>query len=338
MAADIYRVAIVGASSLAGKELSEVLSDSPLSMASFALFDDEQAAGKIAAAADEISFVRRLEEASFDGMNLVFFAGDASLAREHLAAARRAGADIIDLTGGLERAPGAAIFAAGLEGPGQEREKSNPAADGPAVMVVAHPGAQMLATLASQVDLAFGLKSISATMLIPASEYGRPAVDELHRQTVNLLGFQPVPQELYDVQVAFNLVGEFGEAAPTRLDLTEQRIAREFRALVAKAPHLSLQIVHAPVFHGIAASIFAELVRPATAAALQQTFPESTCPSPLSVSGQSDVAVRARVASGFGDGSQLQLWSAADNLRLLASSALACAMALRGGGKRNDVQ
>src|SRR5882762_2496995 len=61
-----YRIGIVGASSLAGKELSEELGASSLAASDFVLLDEEDAAGQVIAAADEVSFIQRLEASSFD--------------------------------------------------------------------------------------------------------------------------------------------------------------------------------------------------------------------------------------------------------------------------------
>ncbi len=71
-----YRIAIVGASSLLGKELSDALSESPLGASSFTLLDEEQLAGNMAAAGDEISFIQKIDATSFEGKDLVFFAGE----------------------------------------------------------------------------------------------------------------------------------------------------------------------------------------------------------------------------------------------------------------------
>src|SRR5271168_4087524 len=97
-----YRIGIVGASSLAGKELSEELASSLLAASDLVLLDVEDAAGQVTAAADEVSFIQRLETSSFERMEFVFFAGGAAMTKKHWQEARRAGASIIDLTYALE--------------------------------------------------------------------------------------------------------------------------------------------------------------------------------------------------------------------------------------------
>src|ERR1700686_4655585 len=72
-----YRIAIVGASSLVGKELGDALSESTLGASSFTLLDEEQLAGNVAAAGDEISFIQKIDASSFEGKDLVLFGGAA---------------------------------------------------------------------------------------------------------------------------------------------------------------------------------------------------------------------------------------------------------------------
>ena len=98
----VYRIGIVGASSLAGKELSDELAASSLAASDFVLLDVEDAAGQVTAAADEVSFIQRLETSSFERMDFVFFAGGAEMTKKHWQDARRAGASIVDLTYALE--------------------------------------------------------------------------------------------------------------------------------------------------------------------------------------------------------------------------------------------
>ncbi len=211
MTNDMYRIGVVGASSLVGKELSEELATSSLAASDFVLLDVEEAVGQVTTAADEVSFIQRLEASSFERMDFVFFAGEPATTKKHWQDARRAGASIIDLTYALEGengvlvlAPWVAEVSAGKAG-GEVPNLSTPA------IVPAHPAAVMLALIAGKLQARMPLRSVAATVMEPASEYGRAAMDELHQQTVNLLSFQTLPREQYDAQVAFNLVPELGE-------------------------------------------------------------------------------------------------------------------------------
>ncbi len=335
-----YRIGIVGASSLAGKELSDELGASSLAVSDFVLLDVEDAAGQVTAAADEVSFIQRLESSSFDRMDFVFFAGGAAVTKEHWQAARRAGASIVDLTYALEGEKDVLVRAPWVtEVLGEKTPHNLPDLSTPAV-VAGHPVAIMLALVAGRLQAKMALKSVAATVMEPASEYGRAAMDELHQQTVNLLSFQTLPREQYDAQVSFNLLPELGEAAKVKLGATEQRIRRHYAGLSdGRLPPLALQMVQAPVFHGYVLSLLVELGEAATLREVEAALigdhvdlvsGESDPPSNLSAAGQEDIMVRVRKDSGEGErGTRFWLWLAADNLKLAALNAIACATELR---------
>jgi len=342
------RIGIVGASSLAGKELSEELGESLLGASDFVLLDEEEVAGQMTAAGDEVAFIQRLEASSFERMDFVFFTGDASVTKKYWQEARRAGASIIDLTYALDgekdvlvRAPWVAEVLALKEQPGPDLKT-------PAV-VAAHPVAVMLALVAGKLRAKLALTSVAATVMEPASEYGRAAMDELHQQTVTLLSFQTLPREQYDAQVSFNLLPALGEAAKVKLGATEERIRRHYDGLAAGVlPALALQIVQAPVFHGYVASMLVEFgesvgmdeVEAALAGEhIDVVSKDSDPPSNLSASGQEDIMVRVTKDSGDGErGRRFWLWLAADNLKLAALNAIACATELRRLRPRGKVQ
>ena len=351
MAEKIYRVGIVGASSLAGKELSEELGESSLGASDFVLLDEEEAVGQVTAAGDEVAFIQRLEATSFDRMDFVFFAGDAAVTKKHWQMARRAGASIVDLTYALDGEKDVLVRAPwvteGLTDKtaliGAEPDLKTPA------LVAAHPAAMMLALVAGRLHTKLALKTVAATVMEPASEYGRAAMDELHQQAVTLLSFQTLPREQYDAQVAFNLLPSLGEAAKVKLSATEERIRRHYAGLAdSLLPQLALQLVQAPVFHGYVVSMLVEFSAAATKGEIEAALAgehidvvseESDPPSNLSAAGQEDIMVR--VSSGCGEGESGRsffLWLAADNLKLAALNAIACGAELRRLRPRGKVQ
>lgn len=342
MESRLYRIGIVGAASLAGKELSDELAESPLAASSVVLLDDEEeAAGQVTTAGEEPAFIQRIESESFERMDFVFFAGDADVTKRHWQEARRAGASIVDLTYALEQEKDVLVMspwvteALGVRGRrGREPDLKTPA------VVAAHPAVVMLAVVAARLSSQMELTSIAATVMEPASEHGRTAMDEMHQQTVSLLSFQSLPREQYDAQVSFNLLPALGTGAKVKLGMTERRIRSEYAGLSNGAlPPLVLQMVQAPVFHGYVVSVLVELKTPATAREVEKALvgdhidvvsEESEPPSNLSAAGQEDIMVR--VMGDFDEaesGTRFWLWLAADNLKLAALTAIACAGELR---------
>src|SRR5665213_3657983 len=111
MAEKPLRIALVGAGTLLGKALNDELAVSAFAAADFHLIDEDDALGKLAATADEVTFIQRIEPDSFEGCDFTFFAGSAELTRAHWRQALKAGSSIVDLSGELEGAPGILVRA-----------------------------------------------------------------------------------------------------------------------------------------------------------------------------------------------------------------------------------
>src|SRR5271156_1300751 len=95
------RVAIVGASSLRGKELKLVLEERKFPASDIVLLDEPALAGTLTEAGGEPTFIRALEEDSFEDARFVFFTGSQQDAARNWPAAQRSGAIVIDLSGAL---------------------------------------------------------------------------------------------------------------------------------------------------------------------------------------------------------------------------------------------
>jgi len=332
----VYKIAIAGASTLLGRELKEVLSDSPLAESTFVLLDEAEAQGQLDQVGDEITFVQAIGLDSFDKVDFTFFAGDEALTRKHWRLALRAGSTVLDLSGALDQETGVLVRAPWLGSAATTVDLFTPA------VVPAHPAALALALLLERLQAAAPIQFAAVTLLEPASAFGRAAMDELHQQTVSLLSFQSLPRATFDAQAAYNLLTGLGESATVNLGAEEARIRRHYLALGdGRWPALALQVILAPVFHGHAFSIAVELERPVEIAALEEALggdhvdlilEDTDSPSNLAATGQNDVLVRLRTEK---DGrnpnlaSRIWLWAASDNLKLHAQNAVECALDLR---------
>ena len=337
----MYKIAIVGASTLLGRELKESLSESPLAAAAFVLLDEEEAKGQLDQVGDEITVVQAVAADSFERVDFTFFAGTEALTRKHWRQALRSGSTVLDLSGALDQEPGVLVRAPWLGLAGLSPQEATADLFTPAV-VPGHPAALALALVLERLQLAAPVRFAAATVLEPASAFGRAAMDELHQQTVSLLSFQGLPRAIYDAQVAYNLLGGLGESSTINLGAEEARIRRHYRALGdGRWPALALQVIHAPVFHGHAFSIGVELERPVEISALEEALggehvdlvlEDTDSPSNLAATGQNDVLVRLRPERDNRNpnlASRVWLWAASDNLRLHAQNAVECALDLR---------
>ena len=332
----MYKIAIAGASSLLARELKDVISESPLAAATFVLLDEDDAGGQLEQVGDEVTFIQTIGPDAFERVDFTFLCGNESMTRKHWREALRAGSTVLDMSGALDQEAGVLVRAPWLGSESTTVDLFTPA------VVPAHAAAIALGLLLERVQLAAQVRSVVATVLEPASDFGRKAMDELHQQTVNLLSFQSLPRAVYDAQVAYNLLGAMGENSTISLSAVESRIRRHYELLSAgRWPALALHVLHAPVFHGTTFSIDLELERPVEIAALEDALSgehidlvleDTDSPSNLAATGQNDVLVRMRpepLARNSSETVRLWLWAAVDNLRLNALNAVECALDLR---------
>jgi aspartate-semialdehyde dehydrogenase len=327
----LYRAVIVGAATLKGKEVAEMLNERNFPAADIRLLDDDESIGQLEATGDEINFIQSVRAEQFTGVDFTFFASDMECTRANWKRARDKGSAIIDLSGALEDEPGVTVRSVWIE---RERGEIWQPDLAPAPCVVAHPAAVALALLLLRAGKLGPIRNVVATVFEPASEQGQKGMDELHQQTVNLLSFQPLPKDVFDTQVAFNMVARYGQNSRLSLDSLESRVRRHYRKLAgANAPEPALIVVQPPVFHGHALGIFLEMSEPIDAERLMQNLSgdhvtiagieDESQPSNVNSAGQANILVSLKAESSRPNG--IWLWVAADNLRVSAVTAVECA-------------
>jgi aspartate-semialdehyde dehydrogenase len=326
----LYRAAIVGAASLKGKEVAEMLNERNFPAVDVRLLDDDESLGQLEAMGDEISFIQSVRAEMFEHVDFTFFASDAETTRQNWRRARDSGSAIIDLSAGLENEAGASVRSIWLE---RERGVTQAPELQPGPCVVAHPAAVALALLLVRALRAGAIQRVVATLFEPASEHGQKGMDELHQQTVNLLSFQALPKDVYDAQVAFNMLMRYGQKAQPTLDSVERRVLRHYQKIAGDAaPQPALLVAQAPIFHGHALAIFVEFAQAIDPGEVAKTLEgdhvqlpggEDDAPSNVSSAGQAEIQLAVKSDANRPNG--VWLWAAADNLRIAALTAVECA-------------
>src|ERR1700733_2495527 len=77
----LFRAAIVGAGTLKGKEVAEMLNERNFPAVDIRLLDDDESIGQLEATGDEINFIQSLRAEQFTSVDFTFFAPDAESTR-----------------------------------------------------------------------------------------------------------------------------------------------------------------------------------------------------------------------------------------------------------------
>ncbi len=320
-------VAIVGGDTLLARELREILDElkpAPrVQLITGSLVEGESSNPSLSALEEEAVVMLPLTPEAFEDASLVFLTGSHASSRRALKI--RGGRRLIDLTGALEDQSGARLRAPLVE-------SSRPTAVD--IEVIANPAAIALASLLTRIARFAAIRSSIVHVIEPASQLGQRGVDELQQQTVAVLSFQKLKTEVYDTQLAFSMLAQYGEEAIEPLDSIEQRVDRNLASLLSAdsaVPIPSVRLIQAPVFHGHSFSLWiefennpgAESLASSLAAAGVDVRPDEP-PTNSGIAGQSGISVGAITADRHNPRA-LWLWMVVDNLKLVAENAVAVA-------------
>lgn len=339
----LFRVAIIGAGTLKGKEIKDVLTDRSFPATDIRLLDDEDTLGTLENVGDEPAFIQSVLPEHLERVDFTFFASEESFTAGSWHMVQNAGSEIIDLSFALEDEPGVTLRAPWIE---QEFGIVPPVELKTAPVAVAHPASVAIALLAARAQRSRKIRRMMVTVMEPASERGKRGMDELHDQTVNLLSFQQMPMNVYGTQIAFNVVPGYGEEARPMLVEVEQRILRHYARIAGgQLPVPSLMLLQAPVFHGHTFSIYIEFESAVSLEELEAALggehveiahTTEDNPSNVNVAGQDQLQVLVKPDTGHENG--FWLWVAADNLRIAATMAVECAEHMATTRPRGKVQ
>jgi aspartate-semialdehyde dehydrogenase len=310
------RIAVAGGETLLGRELLDLLEKAP--------FGNEvtqyTTAAPVAKKVGEPDVMPSLASADLTKTAIIFLAGVES---GDLSSVRKK--TVIDVCGVLEHFPEARLRAPQAEDAKATKTKG--------IQVIAHPAAIALALALKEIHRVSPIRRSVTLIFEPASERGRAGIEELQKQTVGLLSFKKLPQEIYDAQLSFNLLPRYGEDAPLALEEIELKIERHLATLLTKPgsiPMPSLRLVQAPVFHGYSFSLWVEfennpgadaLVAGLTSARIDVRKADQEPPTNVGTAGQSGIIIGA-ITNDRNCARACWLWVVADNFRLAAENAL----------------
>jgi aspartate-semialdehyde dehydrogenase len=325
------RVAIVGASSLRGKELKQVLEDRNFPASEIILLDESVMAGTLTEAAGEPTFIRELAEDSFEGARFAFFAGTTFDTERNWPAAHRAGATVIDLTGGVVASGRSVTWIPSLSSVFPPRQAGGANGSALPTPYYSPPTPVIVICTLAAAFAGFQPERVAAVLFPPVSERGLPGIEELESQTTNLLSFRPIERAIFDEQVAFNLLSGYGgDSKPSMADVRKRIVRDVTNYLAGRAPAPAIQLLQAPVFYGYAFTAFAEFKSALPADRIEAVFASlgakvdalgEAGPTNISIAGESEIHLGPMEADPSVPAGRW-FWGVADNLRLAATNAV----------------
>ena len=312
-------VAIAGATGVVGGTVRAILEERDFPVGELRLLASERSRGRQLAFRGRDVTVDVLSADSFAGVDMAFFAAGGGAAKEFVPAAVAAGATVIDKSSTFRSDPDVPLVVPEVNPQALDRHKG----------IIATPNCstiQMVVALKPIYDAA-GITRVVVATYQSVSGSGRRGVDDLERQSREVVAGRPPTLGLYPYPIAFNLLPHIDGFLPTGYTKEEQKMVDETHKIFADARiGISPTCVRVPVYEAHSEAINVQTREKLTAAAaraLLAAFPgievvddpaDLRYPMPLDAARRDAVFVgRIREDDTIENG--LNFWCVCDNLR-----------------------
>jgi len=316
---DGYTVAVVGATGAVGNEMVSILEERDFPVVALRLFASERSEGKTIAFRSRQVPVETLDEDSFKGIDIALFSAGAERSEIWAPVAARSGCVVVDNSSRWRMDPEVPLVVPEVNAHDLRRHKG----------IIANPNCstiQMVVVLKPLHDAA-KIKRVVVTTFQSVSGTGKKAMDELLRQSADLLNFREVKCNVYPHQIAFNILPHIDKFLENGYTKEEMKMVEETKKIMGDpAIRLTATTVRVPVFRCHSESLNIETERPLTpneARAILAAAPgivvfdapeKNIYPMPVDVAGKDETYVgRIRQDESIPNG--LNMWIVADNLR-----------------------
>jgi aspartate-semialdehyde dehydrogenase len=315
-------VAVVGATGAVGEAMLEILHQRQFQVGKVYALASARSAGTTVDFGNRSLMVEDLATFDFSKVQVGLFSPGASVSKEYAPIAAAAGCVVIDNTSQFRYDDDIPLVVPEVN-PDAIVEYKNRG-------IIANPNCstiQMMVALKPIYD-AVGIERINVATYQAVSGTGKPAMDELARQTADLLNGRSIQKAIYPKQIAFNVlphIDVFEENGYTR---EEMKMVWETKKIMGdESIVVNPTAVRVPVFYGHSEAIHVETRDKITAEDAKKLFTDfdgielmdshedGGYPTAVSdASGQDPVFV-GRVREDISHPRGLNLWVVADNVR-----------------------
>jgi aspartate-semialdehyde dehydrogenase len=316
-----YKVAVVGATGAVGETMLAILAERKFPVSELVALASERSAGGFVDFNDDEVLVQDL--ATFDpaSVDIALFSAGGSVSKEFAPKFAAAGAVVIDNSSTFRYDDDVPLVVSEVN---PEAAKNRPRG------IIANPNCstmQLMPVLAP-IHRDYGIERINVATYQSVSGGGRSAMEELGKQTAELLSFQDINPQKFPVQIAFNLIPHIDEFQPNGYTKEEMKLVWETQKILGDA---SIQVnptaVRVPVFYGHSEAVNIEtkkkitpdearaLLRNAQGVEVVDEQKAGGYPTPVTHASGKDPVFVGRIREDFSHPRGLNMWVVADNIR-----------------------
>ena len=316
-----FRVAVVGATGAVGETMLSILAERAFPVSELVALASERSAGTTVKFGDDDIVVQDL--ATFDpaGVDIALFSAGGDTSKAFAPKFAAAGAVVIDNSSAFRYDDDVPLVVSEVN---PDAARTRPRG------IIANPNCstmQMLVALAPLHRRA-GIVRINVSTYQSVSGAGRSAMEELGRQTGDLLNFRDIDPQKFPVQIAFNLIPQIDAFLENGFTKEEMKLVWETHKILGDASiRVNPTAVRVPVFYGHSEAVAVELrerIGVDEARALLAAAPgvevvdDRTAggyPTPVTHASGRDPVFVGRIREDLSHPNGLNLWIVADNIR-----------------------
>lgn len=316
-----FRVAVVGATGAVGETMLSILAERDFPVSELVPLASARSAGSTVKFGDDDIVVQDL--ATFDpaGIDIALFSAGGDTSKEYAPKFAAAGAVVIDNSSAFRYDDDVPLVISEVN---PEAARKRPRG------IIANPNCstmQMLVALAPLHRRA-RIVRINVSTYQSVSGAGRSAMEELGRQTGDLLNFRSIDPQKFPVQIAFNLIPQIDAFLENGFTKEEMKLVWETHKILGDDSILvNPTAVRVPVFYGHSESVAVELrerISVDEARALLAAAPgvevvdervAGGYPTPVTHASGRDPVFVGRIREDLSHPNGLNLWIVSDNIR-----------------------
>jgi len=314
-----YKVAIVGATGLVGKEFIKVLEQRNFPVASISLLASDRSAGKKLFFTHQEVEVQEAVPESFRGTDIALFSAGAETSRRLSPLAAKSGAVVIDNSSAFRMDPDVPLVVPEVNPEDIKRHKG----------IIANPNCSTIQLVVAIYPLhkVNPIQRLTVATYQAVSGTGSTAVEELTTQVKQIMGGQSTIPHVYPHQIAFNILPEIDVFLDNGYTKEEWKMVEESKKIMhADDMAISATCARVPVFTGHSEALHIEFSQPMSPDEARQILAHapgikllddptiSLYPQPWSATRTDEVFV-GRIRKDASHPNGLVMWVVADNLR-----------------------
>ena len=319
---DRLDVAVVGATGAVGESMLEILKARKFPVGTVYALASERSVGKTVAFGNKQLNVENLADFDFSKVSIALFSAGGSVSAEFAPKAAAAGCVVIDNTSHFRRDDDIPLVVPEVN--------ADAIAGYTTRGIIANPNCstiQMVVALKPIYD-AVGIERINVCTYQAVSGAGRSAIDELVRQTANLMNGRPLDIEGDVKQIGFNAIPHIDVFMDNRYTREEMKMVWETRKILDDDEiQVNPTAVRIPVFYGhseavhietrdkISAQSVVELLSRAPGIKVLDGVETGQYPTAVTEASGTDPVFVGRIREDISHPRGIDLWVVADNIR-----------------------